>query len=174
MIEFKSKKPKIAVLLNKQLEITFTADKHCLNELEELGDGDYTVSVKKFSNHRSTSQNSYLWALLSEIAVKINSTKIEVYKSYIRDYGVSEIVPIKDEAVEMFSYKWESKGLGWFTEDLGESKLNGYTKLIIYFGSSCYNSEEMSRVLDAVISDCEEMGISTLTLDEAMKLENEN
>lgn len=174
MIEFKTKKPKIAVLLNNEVEITFTTTRSAINDLDGLSDGDYIVSLKKYSKRRSLSQNAYFWALLNEIAIKINSTKEEVYKTYIKDYGVFEIIPIKNEAVNTFIKKWENKGLGWFTQDLGESKLNGFTKLIVYFGSSSYDSKEMNRLLDAVIQDCEELGISTLTLEEAMLLENDN
>ena len=69
---------------------------------------------------------------------------------------------------------WSKNGLGWFVEELGESKLTGFTKLIAYYGSSTYNSIEMNRLLNAIVDDCQEQGISTMTMKDIMLLKNEN
>lgn len=175
MIEFRaSGSPKIALLLNDEVEITFKTTRGSLKELEEIKDNDLIVSVKEFRKRRSLSQNAYLWTLLDQIGGKTLQSKEAVYKAYIKDYGVFEILPIKNEAVNMFKSRWEKNGLGWFVEDLGESKLDGFTKVIAYYGSSTYTTEEMARVIDAVITDCEELGISTMTLSDIMLLKNEN
>lgn len=175
MIEFKAlNKPKIAILLDNKVEITFTAQRSAIKELEAIKDTELTVTVKEFRQKRSLSQNAYLWVLLDQIGIKINRSKIDVYKEFIKDYGVFEVLPIKNEAAEKFKTKWSKNGLGWFTEDLGESKINGYTKLIAYYGSSSYDSSEMKRLIDAVVQDCEELGIQTMTASEIMLLQNEN
>lgn len=175
MIEFKAEnKPKIALLTNGQIEITFNAPKSALRAFDGLEDKPLTVTVKEFRQKRSLSQNSYLWRLLDRLAEKLNRSKEDIYKIYVRDYGAFEILPIRNDAVESFKTKWGKNGLGWFTEDLGESKLNGYTKLIAYYGSSTYNSKEMTRLIVAVIQDCEEQGIQTMPLSEIMLLQNDN
>lgn len=175
MIEFKAeKKPRIALLTNGQIEITFNAPKSALRAFDGLEDKPLTVTVKEFRQKRSLSQNSYLWLLLDRLAEKLNRSKEDIYKIYVRDYGAFEILPIRNDAVEDFKKKWGKNGLGWFTEDLGESKLNGYTKLIAYYGSSTYNSKEMTRLIGAVIQDCEEQGIQTMPLSEIMLLQNDN
>ena len=174
MIEFKAdKKPRLAVLLDGQVELTFTAPKSVLRQFDGLNDKPLTVTVKEFRPKRSLSQNSYMWVLLDQLAQKVNQSREFIYKEYIRAYGVFEILPIKNEAVETFKARWQ-KGLGWFCEDLGESKLQGFTKLIAYYGSSSYNSKEMTRLIDAVIQDCKEMGINTMPLSDIMLLQNEN
>lgn len=175
MIEFKAEnKPRIALLTNGQIEITFNAPKSALRAFDGLEDKPLTVTVKEFRQKRSLSQNSYLWLLLDRLAEKLNRSKEDIYKIYVRDYGAFEILPIRNDAVEDFKKKWGKNGLGWFTEDLGESKLNGYTKLIAYYGSSTYNSKEMTRLIIAVIQDCEEQGIQTMPLSEIMLLQNDN
>lgn len=175
MIEFKAEnKPKIALLTNGQIEITFNAPKSALRAFDGLEDKPLTVTVKEFRQKRSLSQNSYLWVLLDKLGAKLNRSKEDIYKIYVRDYGAFEILPIRNDAVEDFKKKWGKNGLGWFTEDLGESKLNGYTKLIAYYGSSTYNSKEMTRLIVAVIQDCEEQGIQTMPLSEIMLLQNDN
>lgn len=175
MIEFKARpKPKIAILLDDTVEITLTAQKSVIREFDSLSDKDLCVTIKEYRKKRSLSQNSYMWVLLDEIGQKIGRSKIDVYKNYIKDYGVFEVLPIKNEAVNSFVSKWSKNGMGWFCEDLGESKLKGFTKLIAYYGSSTYDSKEMTRLIDAVVNDCKELGINSMTLSEIMLLSNEN
>ena len=175
MIEFKAdKKPRLAFTLDGQIEITFTAPKSALRAFDGLKDKPLTVTVKEFREKRSLSQNAYLWVLLDKLAEKVSRSREFIYKEYIRSYGVFEIIPLRNDAVERWCTIWSKHGLGWFCEDLGESKLNGYTKLIAYYGSSSYNTKEMTRLIDAVIQDCQELGINTMPLSDIMLLQNDN
>lgn len=175
MVEFRAEnKPKIALLLNGQVEITFTTTKSILKAFEGLNDKPLTVTVKEFRQKRSLSQNAYLWVLLDQIAAKINRCKEDIYKDYVKHYGVFEPLPIRNDAVERFKNNWSKNGLGWFCEDLGESTLNGFTRLNAYYGSSTYTTAEMKRVIDAVILDCEELGIQAMPLSDFMLLQNDN
>ena len=174
-MEFKAEnKPRVAFLLDKRIEITFTTERANLSEFEAFGDKELLVKVQPYSKVRSLSQNAYMWVLMDELAKKLQITKEEVYKNFIKDYGVFEIIPIKNEAVERFIRLWGKKGIGWFVEDIGDSKLQGYTKLMAYYVSSAYNSIEMSRVINAVIDECEQQGINTMSLKDIMLLQNEN
>lgn len=177
MIEFITKKPRLAISFNNpnKIEITFEAPKSYAEEIQELQDDkELTISIKTRTKKRSLSQNAYLWVLLDEIAKKVDRTKTEIYREYIRDYGVFEIIPIKDEAIDSFITKWAKNGLGWISEKLDGSKLKGYTRIIAYFGTSSYTTSEMKRILDAVVRDCDELGIGTLELNEILSLANEN
>lgn len=175
MIEFKAApNPKIAILLDNQVEITFTTSRSAIKGFESLKDKELSVVVKNFSKRRSLSQNAYLWVLLDEIGKKLDKSKEDVYRAYIKDYGVFEILPLKNDAAQTFITKWSKNGIGWFCEDLGESKLQGFTKLIAYYGSSTYTSEEMRRLIDAVIQDCKELNIETMAFNDIMLLKNEN
>ena len=177
MIEFKTRKPRISINFNdpNEIEITFTANRNQAPEIESLKeDKEIIVQVKEYVKKRSVSQNSYMWVLLDEIARKVGHTKEEIYRVYIKDYGVFEILPIRADALNEFKKKWEKNGTGWITQELGESKIDGYINLIAYFGSSTYNTKEMSRLIDAIIRDCEELGINTMTKDEILSLYNEN
>lgn len=175
MIEFKAeKKPKIALLLDGQTEITFTAPKSVLRAFEGITDKPLMVTIKEYREKRSLSQNAYLWVLLDKLGAKLNRSKEDIYKEYVRDYGVFEVLPIRNDAVERWVKNWQARGLGWVCEDLGESKLDGYTKLISYYGSSTYNTAEMKRLIDAVLQECEEQGIDTMPLKDIMLLRNDN
>lgn len=166
--------PHFSLNLDGKAEITFVTSKNNIQAFEGLKDIPLSVTVKKVSKRRSLSQNAYMWGLLNEIAIKLNRGKEAVYRDYIKEFGVFEILPIQNIAVESFISKWGKNGLGWFCENLGESKLQGYTKLMAYFGSSTYTSSEMKRVLDAVIQDCKELDINTMSISEIMLLQNDN
>lgn len=175
MIEFKTNKPEFKFLVNGKVEITFTCDKSILRQFESLKDDiDLTVQVKEYRQKRSLSQNAYMWVLLDEIGKAVNRSKEDIYRELVKDYGVFEIIPLKDEAVKRFNHNWAKNGIGWFTDVLGKSKLKGYTNLIVYYGSSTYDTKEMTRLLDAVINECQELGINTMTLSEIMLLQNDN
>ena len=175
MIEFTTEsKPKIAMLLDGKIEVTFIAPKSVLRSFDGMPEKALTVTVKEFRQKRSLSQNGYLWLLCDKIAEKVGLNKETVYRDFVKHYGVFEVLPIKNEAVESFIYRWGKNGLGWFTEDLGESKLSGYTRLIAYYGSSTYNSKEMARLIDAIIDECRVLEIDTMSISDIMLLQNEN
>lgn len=179
MIEFKAQnKPKLALVVGgidgASVEVTFTAPKSVLRQFESLDDKPLMVTVKEYRKKRSLSQNSYMWVLLDEIAKKVDSSKDEIYKTYVKDYGVFEVLPLRNDAVESFIYRWGKNGLGWFCEEIGKSKINGYTNIMAYYGSSTYNTEEMRRLIDAVVTDCKELGINTMTMADIMLLANDN
>lgn len=175
MIEFRTNKPEFKFLVNGKVEISFTTDKSIIKQFQEVKDDkELMVQVKEYRQKRSLSQNAYMWVLLDEIGKAVNRSKEDVYKELVKDYGVFEILPLKDEAVKRFNNNWSKNGLGWFTEIIGKSKLKGYTNIIAYYGSSTYDTKEMNRLLDAVVNECEELGIKTMTMAEIMLLQNDN
>lgn len=174
-MEFKAEQnPRISLTLDGRAEITFTTQRGAVYALEDLKDKELLVKVSTYSKRRSLSQNAYMWVLIGELSAKLKLSKDDVYKSYIRDYGVYEVLPIKTEAVERFKSVWTARGVGWVCEELRESKFAGYINVIAYYGSSSYNSAEMSRLIDAIIEDCKAQGINTMSLNDIMLLTNEN
>ena len=175
MIQFTiQNKPKISFSLDNHIEVTFVTEKSNLKQLQKIDDKQYIVEIKKYSKKRSLSQNSYLWVLLDELGKKLQMSKEEVYKKYISDYGVFEIIPIKNEAVDRFVKSWCNNGLGYLCRDMGESKVKGFTNLMVFYGTSSYSTQEMTRILEAVIMDCEEIGIDTMPLKDILLLGNDN
>ena len=134
-----------------------------LQELIELKDVEVSVEIKRFLPRRSRSANAYAWVLIDELAEKLNLTKTEVYRHAIRDIGgVSDTVCVPDKAVDRLCEGWMAKGLGWQTERL-ESKLRGCTNVVLYYGSSTYDSRQMHALIDTLIAECKQQGIETLT-----------
>lgn len=172
MIEFSTTSPRMAVNMKGRLEITFETEKGVAGLFEAL-DGELEVRVSRKTKKRTLTQNAYLWVLIGELAAKLGIGKSETYRSYVKDYGPYEVLPVKEEAADRFVRNWEGRGLGWVCERIG-SKLDGYVNVIAYYGSSSYDSKEMARMIDAVVNDCQEQGIQTMSMRDIMLLANEN
>lgn len=131
---------------------------------------ELTVEIKQYRKKRSLDANSYCWVLCDKIAKVIGNTKEFVYKEAIKQVGTFEIIPIRDDAVDRWMLAWESKGLGWNSEILADSKLEGYKKTINYYGSSVYDTKEMSLLLEEIVGQAKELGIEIITPEEQLAL----
>lgn len=165
MLTFKAKLKDYMRTLDKQLILMLdTKEEMPEDELIKLLNTDKGVKVQLsvWREARSINANNYAWVLMDEIAKKTRSTKELIYRDIIARVGVFEILPIKNEAVNNFIDKWESRGLGWVCEVMRDSKIQGYTNVIAYYGSSVYNTKEMSRLIDEIVHDAQELGIQTI------------
>ena len=141
-----------------------TAEK-LLNEVRK--DKEYNVEIKQYRKKRSLDANAYLWTLCDKISQVVpETTKEDVYRDAIHHVGVFETFPLKDDAVERWIERWQTNGTGWISEVLHKAKTPGYTIVISYYGSSTYNTKEMSRLIDNVVMTAKECGVETLTPDE--------
>lgn len=140
--------------------------------LDEIKDKELKVQISVWRQDRSLNANNYCWKLLDEIAQRTRSTKEEVYQEIISKVGVFEILPIRNEAVDNFVEKWQSRGLGWVCNIMRDSKIKGYTNVIAYYGSSVYNTKEMSRLIDEVVQEAQALGVQTKTPQELAELKN--
>lgn len=141
--------------------VSFTTHSDPRKLFDSLKDQEITVDIKKSSQPRSKSANDFMWAMCTDIgkALRPPLPKEMVYRQAIRDVGEYEPLPIKAEAVKTFQERWASKGTGWFADVVDDSKLKGYKLVFAYYGSSTYTSEEMSRVLDYLRQDMDNMGL---------------
>lgn len=132
---------------------------------DEMKDGKvYEADLKEHREKRSTDANAYAWALLGKLANKVGLRKEEVYREFIKDVGNNyEIIPIRNDAVDTWIANWGHKRTGWVCDILGESKLDGYTNVISYYGSSTYDSLQMSRLINLIQDDCKQYGIEVMT-----------
>lgn len=156
-------------LFDGRWEITFATREDFTEEFDSLKDAPVKVEIKKAAQKRSNDANAYAWVLLDKLAEKTRIPKTEIYKDAIREIGgVSETVCVQEKAVERLCSGWKKNGIGWQTEVM-PSKITGCKNVILYYGSSTYDSIQMSRLLDLIIQQCEQQGIPTLR-DEADKL----
>lgn len=149
--------------LSGELRVTMTLN--ALPEiLEELAKEDkLTIDIKKYHPRRSLDANAYAWVLIGKLAAKLNLTTTEVYRQAIRDVGDNyEIVCVQNKAVAKLRSVWESKGVGWVTDVFG-SLIEGCTCVTLYYGSSVYDTAQMSRLINIIVQECKAQGIETAT-----------
>lgn len=126
--------------------------------------GVHTAILKRFQKKRSLDANAYAWALLGKLSAALRLPKEEIYRSFIKEIGGNyEIFPIRTAAVEAFKGFWGYGRVGWIVEELGESKIPGYTNIMAYYGSSVYDTQQMSRLIDMIVEECKQQDIETLT-----------
>lgn len=157
---------------NKNMKLTFEVDNTDLAIIEQFRDKDLNIEISKWYKKRSLDANAYAWVLLGKLQDVLNIPKETIYRNMIKNIGSYEVVPIKNEAVEKFESAWQKNGLGWVTEQL-PSKLKGYTNIVCYYGSSSYNSKEMSRLIDLIVQECKEQEIETLSKEELKSMMEE-
>ena len=133
-----------------------------INKNEEL-----YVKKKK----RSKDQNSYFWELLQQLCFEMNLDVIQEYKKRVKELGIFKQWEIDTINVPTFEKLWSDRGIAWFTEKVEET--GNKTIINAYYGSSSYNSKQMSRLLDNLVQDCKEVGIQTLDMLEIERSEND-
>lgn len=141
------------------LTVTLTLPPQYADDLRALMDNDVSVEIKKWREKRSLSANALMWCVCEELAEALKIGKVEVYRKAIKDVGVYQPLPIRDDAVDSFCANWESGGIGWFAEKTDKSKTPGYTLVFAFFGSSTYDTKEFSRLVDWLIDEAEQIGI---------------
>ena len=131
------------------------------DEFDRLYGKDLDIEIKVHRERRSKDANAYMWVLCEKLARAHGIAKEDIYRESVRRMGVYEPLPIKEDAVEKFSVEWGRRGTGWFCERTDKSKTAGYVLLFAYYGSSTYNTEEMSRLINGLVEDCIAAGIPT-------------
>ena len=159
---------------NQQPEIILTTSGDVRKEVADLknilAEGkELTAEIKQYRKKRSLNANAYLWVLLSEMAAVLHTTKDELYIQMLDRYGVFTFVVVKPSVVDRVKQEWRT------VRELGEITVNGKTgiQLQCFFGSSTYNSKEMSVLIDGVVSECTEMGIETMQKEELESIKKE-
>ena len=91
--------------------------------------------------------------------------------SLARDGGYLLTIATR-ENVSTLSDGWNKNGIGWQTEVM-DSKIDGCKNVVLYYGSSTFDTKQMSRLIDNIVQDCKELGIETLTPQQLDALKEE-
>ena len=161
--DFASKRVTLSLSVNEEYIAKMLYDD--LHEAEKL-----SIKISKYREKRSLDANAYFFVLCDKLATKLNTSKESVYRNAIKDIGGnSTIVCVKDIAVEKLCENWCKNGLGWQADTI-PSKIDGCTNVILYYGSSTYDTAQMSRLISNIVEECHAQGINTRTPDEIAEL----
>ena len=129
----------------------------------------YDAEIKLHRDRRSLNANDYFWLLCGKLAAVLGVHKDDLYRELVRGIGDNyRMVEIAREDEGFYARLWRSHGLGWVCERAGEA--GGKVTLCCYYGSSYYDTAQMSRLIDLVVQECREQGIETLPPDKLAAL----
>lgn len=141
---------------------------------------EMVVDIKVARKHRSITANNYFWVLCEEIAKATGGSKEAIYKAIIGRVGVWTFHLVRKDAVDNFRRIWADNGLGWWSEilpvhgtlyDANGNEIEDVVQLVLYYGSSTYDSQQMARIIDEAISEAKNLGIPTDTKEAKEYLE---
>lgn len=139
-------------------------------ELEKLQiENSIEVEAKKHRNKRSNDANAYCWVLCDKIAKEISkdgtiTTKENIYKDAILQIGTFEPMIIEEKAYDNFKRIWEKQGLGFLIQEV--TRKDKCVKVHCYYGSSTYDTKEMSLLIDLLVGLATSLGIETKPQEE--------
>lgn len=144
--------------------VSFTTRTDPGNIFDDLKNDPVKIEIKKASKHRSLSANNFAWVLIDQIAEITGKTTTEVYQNAIREIGgISDFYGVREEAVDAFTALWNGDHLGRQVIVIPGSTKPGWVNVRAYKGSSDFDSAQMSRLLDSLIQDAENLGIPTIS-----------
>ena len=152
-----------------RFSITFESMEDISKQLETATDKLLTIVTKIFRNKRSRDANSYSWVLLQKIAEDQHTDKESVYLEMLGRYGVFTHIIVRPGVVDRVISEWRT------VRNLGEVTVSGQAgiQLQCYFGSSTYDTKEMSVFIEGIVSECHELGIETATPEELERMKRE-
>lgn len=132
-----------------------------LRWLREQPEGRYECNRTK--KKRTNTQNSYYWALLAQLAGVLGLSNDEMHFQLLKRYSTPQPFATLDH-VDV------SRFMRYFEEYNRTDKTVYY---LFYKPSSEMNSKEFKRLLDGCISECQEVGVDTLTPEQVALMRRE-
>ena len=142
---------------------------------------DLAVELKRYRKKRSLNANAYYWELVGKLARANRITNDAQHNLLLRDYGSLErfdgqllqiMIPDTEEG--------ENRALESSTVHLKPTSHvkvsdNGttYRSYVMIKGSSTYDSQEMSRLIDGTVQEAKQMGIETLPPEELKRMKED-
>lgn len=153
-IDYDTRKPKISLIL----------DTNEMSVVEQLkNENKLNVELKKWYKKRSLDANAYCWVLCELIAKELSkngiTTKEEIYRDAILQVGTFEPFIVQEKTFENFKRIWEKQGLGFLVQKV--SRKDKCVKVNCYYGSSTYDTKEMSLLIEILVQLAKSLNIET-------------
>lgn len=153
---------------NPLISIEMNEKQSALNMVDTLREYDkLSIKIDRYREKRSLDANRYLWKICSLLADKLSDdgvphTKEEMYQKAIKARGIyREQGELPIDFAKTSRTAWEMLGTGWITEQVDFEPDGERVIVRYYYGSSTYNSKQLSRVIDWLIVECQQLGIET-------------
>lgn len=157
VVDYSTKRQKIALSVNEDATGAY----------EDLKDCELSISIKKYRKKRSLDANSYYWVLLSKLSKKIETSMPELHNQMLCRYGEPEIIDGKTVKVVLPDTKQTEKDVRFSqyyhlkptTQVVTMADEKDYRTHILMRGSSSFDTAEMAKLIDGLISECKDAKI---------------
>lgn len=146
-----------------QVTLTINEKNTLIQGLDELAAAEkLSFELKPYRAKRSLDANAFFWAACTVIANALRTSKDEVYFDMLRRYGQGFVVKVPNQHIEKFkrTYKYVEPHDALPAEEKAQ-----YFR--VWLGSSTYDTQEMSILIDGVLSEIKEMGLDFISEEEA-------
>ena len=128
--------------------------------------------IKPHVEKRSRNANAYAWLLLTKLASQLGISKEEAYRHAVENIGgKTDVLSMRTQAVKDFTRAFMNGHIGRNVEILYTD--NDKTDVVITYGSSDFNTQQMAQFIDSIVQDCLAIGIETKTKEEIESLINQ-
>ena len=160
-VDWKTNKANLTLSINEKNELI-----HCYDSLSKKE--KLSIKIQQFRKSRSKQANDYCWVLCTKLAEAMSTngeryTKEDMYRKAIKDIGVWYDDEVEPEKVSWRTKAWSCIGVGWLTERVDFTPDGNKEIIRFYYGSSQYNTKQMSKLIDNLVQDCQAVGIETKT-----------
>lgn len=139
-------------------------------DIEKLKGKKLTVELKQYREKRSLDSNAYYWVLVGKLAGVLGQSNAWVHNYMLRrhgkimvidDHGVYTVLPDTEEAEKEIA-EAETYHLKPTSETRMGKDGKMYRTYMMLRGSSDYDTQEMSELINGIVTACKEVGIETL------------
>jgi hypothetical protein len=160
---------------DSDITITFTINERSsiYEEYTKLKDCEkLRIKVEKYREKRSLDANNYAWKLMSEIAEDLTTSKDEVYETMLEQYGTNALDDDGNLITISVPAKVNIKNADIHCAFMGKGWVDGkeFNHYRVIKGSSMYDTREMSKFIDGIVSEAKERGIQTMTPDDLRQM----
>lgn len=142
----------------------FKKDKLVIEVSNLDNDKLYDVKISVYSDKRTKSMNSYYWQLVTQLADVLRISKEELHEQLIKRYSQRDYISLLSNInpSDYFPY--------YEYQNTFKHNNNTFKSYLVFKRSSDMNKREFSILLDGLISECKECGISTMTPEQVEEL----
>lgn len=155
-------------LMSRHQKLEIEVDSDIREEYDKLKDKEkLRIRIVQYRKKRSLDANAYYWTLLTKFADVIGLGNPEAHNMMLRGYGQSEIfdgravyvtIPDTEEAEKKVNNATDYHLAPTSQVRMGNDDVM-YRTYRLLRGSRTYDTKEMSRLIDGLITCCKEAGI---------------
>ena len=147
-------------------------------EAEKYTGKKLRLKAVEWREKRSLDANAYYWRLITKLSDAYGRSNSFTHNLMLRRYGQPDLFDEKrayivlPDTVETEHKVMEAEGYHLkMTSEVKEGKDGKmYRTYFLLRGSSTYDTKEMSRLIDGLVSECQDLGIETLPPDELERM----